>query len=106
VALFFGNRELILPTIVLSIQFIFIGINIVQYALLLKKQQYSKLGQIELSSAVLTISLMIAMAWFGFSYWSLIVPVIIAEIFRVYMYYRYTGFKIKFFSTEVPCRGL
>jgi O-antigen/teichoic acid export membrane protein len=102
VALFFGNRELILPTIVLSIQFIFIGINIVQYALLLKKQQYSKLGQIELSSAVLTISLMIAMAWFGFSYWSLIVPVIIAEIFRVYMYYRYTGFKIKFFPLKYP----
>jgi O-antigen/teichoic acid export membrane protein len=102
VALFFGNMQLVLPTLVLASQFIFIGINIVQYALLLKRQQYSRLGQIELSSTVLTIALMILMAWIGFSYWSLIIPIIISEIFRSFMYYRYTRFKIKFFPLKYP----
>lgn len=102
VAHFFGNRQLILPTFLIATQFIFIGINIVQYALLMKRQKFSLIGQIELGSTVLTISLMILMAYFGFSYWSLIVPLIISEIFKFYLYYLFTGLKVKLFPLKYP----
>jgi hypothetical protein len=58
----------------------------VQYCLVLKKQKLPCLVSIELSATVLTIILMILMAYLGFSYWSLIIPLIIAEIFRSYLY--------------------
>ena len=101
-ALFFGNLALIPPTLVLATQFIFIGLNVVQYALLMKNQKFGLLGQIELGSTVLSIMLMILMAYLGFSYWSLIVPLVIAEIFRSYLYILFTKFRIRFFSLKYP----
>ncbi len=102
VALFFGNEELIIPALVLATQFIFIGFNVVQYALVLKNQKYSLLGRIELSSHVLSIILMIVMAYFGFSYWALIIPHVIAEAFRSVLFYFATHFSIKIFPLKYP----
>lgn len=102
VAYFFGNNLLVVPTMVLAIQFIFVGMNVVLYALVLKKQQYARLGQIELVSTVLTIILMIGMAYIGLSYWALIVPLIVAEAFRTYLYFLATRFKIKLYPLQYP----
>ncbi len=102
VSLFFGNQALVVPTIVLATQFFFIGINVVQYALVLKKQKYSLLGQIELGSTILSILLMILMAYFGFSYWALIIPLIIAEIFRAYLFHLISRFKIILYPIKYP----
>jgi O-antigen/teichoic acid export membrane protein len=102
VALFFQNMDLVMPTIVLSFQFIFVGINIVFYSLVLKKQQYALLGRIELSATVLTIILMILMAYLGFSYWSLIIPLIIAEMFMSLMYYLSVRLKVRLLPLQYP----
>jgi O-antigen/teichoic acid export membrane protein len=102
VAMFFQNMDLVVPTLVLSVQFIFVGINIVYYALILKKQQFALLGRIELSATVVTIVLMILMAYLGFSYWALIVPLIIAEIFMTVMYYKNLRLKVRLLPLQYP----
>jgi len=100
VAHFFGNKQLIIPIIVMAFKFIALGLNIVQHALVLKNQKFRLVGRIELSTAIFSIILMILMAYFGFSYWSLIVPLVIAEILRSYLYFIVTPLKVKFYPLK------
>lgn len=94
-ALFYENMDLVLPTMLVSTQFIFKAIAIVQYAVLIKRQEFILLGQIELSATIMSLVLMILMAYLGFSYWSLIVPVIIADIYKFFFYLYFTRIKIR-----------
>lgn len=99
-SLFYENSKLILPTILISTQFIFKSIVVVQYSLLMKWQRFSLLGRIELSANLISIILMIAMAYLGFSYWALIIPLIIADIYKYLMYNIFTDIRIKLYPLK------
>jgi len=87
IALFFDNMELIVPTMVVSIKFIFDSFTFIPIAVLNKNLNFSAVGKIKLFGTVGQIVLMILLAWLGFSYWSLIIPLIINPIVQ-YLFLR------------------
>ncbi|MEZ5194838.1 MAG: oligosaccharide flippase family protein [Bacteroidales bacterium] len=97
---FYDDRALILPTMVMSSIFIFGAFAIVPNAILMKRLDFNYIGKIRLVSNVISILLMIVFAAFGFSYWSLIIPVILMHISQ-YAFFEYKvrlGFKFYKFS--------
>jgi teichuronic acid exporter len=99
-SLFFGNADLIIPTLVISTKFIFAGLNVVYFSLIMKKQLYTIAGKINLYSTLLSIIIMILMAYLGLSYWSLIIPLIIAEAYKFALYYKLTKLKFKIYPIK------
>lgn len=97
ITLFYDNRALLIPTIVLGSNFIIQSINVVPSAILRKELKFNKIGLIKLLGSILTIGLMIIMAYMGFSYWSLIIPVIIQAFFNNIMFSVMSGFYFRFF---------
>jgi PST family polysaccharide transporter len=97
IALFYDNNKLILPTMIIATQFMYKAMILVQHALLMKQQKYTLLGKLNLYATILTIVLMILMAYFGFSYWSLIIPLIIADFYKLYIYNKNIKIKIRFY---------
>jgi len=83
IALFYDNMKLIGPTLVISSQFIIKGILNVHYSLLMKSMHFNYLGKVNFFSNLYSSALMILMAFLGFSYWSLIIPLIIAEVLKL-----------------------
>ena len=82
ITLIYGKPDLFWPTVVISIQFITNSVNIVPLAILEKRLDFSYIGLINLISVLFTIALMIIMAVLDFSYWSLIVPLVIQPLFK------------------------
>jgi hypothetical protein len=76
IAYFYGNKALIIPTMVYSLVFIFKTLRVVPYGIHAKKLDFNSIGKANLIASVVMILGMIIMAALGFSYWSLIVPVI------------------------------
>ncbi|MBA7528566.1 hypothetical protein ES705_20753 [subsurface metagenome] len=93
ISLFYENPDLILPTIVLSSIFIINSLKVVPQAILTKNLEFNTIGQINLYSVVLLIGLMILFAILGFSYWALIIPQIIADLFKCIMFYKKAKFR-------------
>ncbi|WP_210486298.1 oligosaccharide flippase family protein [Rufibacter aurantiacus] len=79
-ALFYGNMELIIPTVVFSIVFIFRPLSIVPSAILRKKLDFIFLGQRDLYSTLLSVIITIILAYLGFTFWALIIPQIVAAV--------------------------
>ena len=97
ISLFYDNKALLIPAIVLASNFIVQSINVVPSAILHKELKFNKVGLIRLMSTILRIGLMILMAYRGYSYWSLIVPIIIVSIFRSIVLSIASGFYFRFF---------
>jgi teichuronic acid exporter len=97
IALFYGNKALFIPTIVLGSNFIIQSINVVPSAILHKELKFNKVGLIRLLGTLLRIGLMILLAYLGFSYWSLIIPVIIQAVFNHIMFSVMSGFYFRIF---------
>ena len=97
---FFGNSELIIPTLFIATQFILSGVNMVHYSLLVKRQKFTLVGIITLFCTILTITIMIGMAYFGFSYWSLIVPLVVVEWIKAFIFTRYTKIGLKIYPIK------
>jgi O-antigen/teichoic acid export membrane protein len=96
IAYFYNNHELILPTIVMSTNFIFGAITIVPGAILTKQLDFNYIGKSRLISNIISILLMILFAFWGFSYWSLIIPTIILQLLQ-YIFFEYKiriGFRL------------
>ena len=98
IALFKNNLSLIFPTIVTSASLVLSTIVIVPRAILLKELKFNILGKYTTLSALVGISLMILMAYTGFSYWSLIVPNIIREFLFYYLIKRKVNFGFYFYN--------
>ncbi len=96
-AVFYENNALILPTLLIAFKFPVRSTSAVFYALLIKERRYSLVGKIELTNNVMTNALMIAMAAAGFSYWSLIVPFLLGEVYKLFHYKSYTQIKLRFY---------
>lgn len=97
IALFYDDPKLIFPTIVLSSQFIFRGMSMAHYALLMKQLKFKFLGKVNLFTNLLSIVLMILMALLKFSYWSLIIPLVIVEVIKYVYFSRETNLRFKIY---------
>jgi O-antigen/teichoic acid export membrane protein len=97
ITLFYGNKALLVPTIILGSNFIIQSINVVPSAILHKELKFNRIGLIRLLGTALRIGLMILMAYLGYSYWSLIIPVLIQAFFNNIMFSIMSGFFFRFF---------
>jgi len=82
IAYFYEDNALIFPTILLSTIFILGAITIVPGAILTKRLDFNYIGKIRLISNLISIILMIAFAFLGFSYWSLIIPNLVLQLLQ------------------------
>lgn len=80
IAVIFENNKLILPTILASFIFVFEGFSHVPSAVLSKNLDFKSVGVANLIGSVFQISLTIVLAYLGFSYWSLIIPLVLSPI--------------------------
>lgn len=87
VSVFFDDPKLILPIVVISVKFVFDSFTYIPYAILAKQLKFNHIGTAKLSGSVVQIGLSILMAYTGFSYWSLIVPMLISPVFQ-FLYLR------------------
>ncbi len=105
IALFYDNMQLIFPTIVLSSLFIIRTINIVPFALLSKELEFNYLGRTAFIANLLSIGFMIAFAYFGLSYWALILPQIVASVYTYYFYSRKADFRFRLYPHRYTVAG-
>ena len=83
ISVFFENPALVLPTIIISVKFIIDSFTYIPYAILSKQLRFNTIGQTRLYSSIFQILLTILLAWLGFSYWSLIIPLILSPVIQV-----------------------
>jgi len=100
VSLFYEDSALLLPTLVMALNFILRSLVPVPYGLLSKDLKFSSLGSLELICTTVQVALTIVMAFLGFSYWSLIIPIVFGNVVRVFMYYARTGLGFKIYSRK------
>jgi O-antigen/teichoic acid export membrane protein len=72
IAAFYNDNGLILPTIVFSSVFILRSMAIVPTAILTKELKFEFMGRRSLIITIINILFTILLAYFGFSFWSLI----------------------------------
>lgn len=100
ISLFYKDSALILPTIIMSLNFILRSLTTVPFGVLSKELRFNSLGSLELIGATIEVLFMIILAYLGFSYWALIIPSVIGSIARIFMYYAKTGLKLKIYSRK------
>ncbi|MFW5803661.1 MAG: oligosaccharide flippase family protein [bacterium] len=91
IALFFDNPALFFPTILVSLRFIFQSFSHVPAAILSKKLDFNRTGFAHLLTSITQLSLSIIFAILGFSYWSLIIPMMFSPLVD----YFYINYKVK-----------
>jgi len=106
ISLFYDNPDIILPTLVLSFNFILHSFVPVPYGVLSKGLKFNSLGSLELICTLIQIVFMILLAYLGLSYWALVYPVVIGNIARVIMYYFKTGIRLRFYRIKYLAVGL
>ena len=72
VAWFYGKPELTAITAVLSISFIFSGLSIQHAALLRRNMRFGSLAIVQIASQVITLTVTILLAFYGWRYWALV----------------------------------
>lgn len=68
-----------------------------------KEKQLTLIAKVELMAVVIQVLISIALAWIGFSYWSLVIPHIFAPFFYYFFYRRYVRipFEFSFFKLRI-----
>lgn len=102
ITLFYNDKELLIPTMVMSLVFIIGSFTIVPGAILTKNLNFSYLGKVRLISNLIAISLMILFAYFGFSYWSIIIPNLILQLIQFALYERKARIGFSFLKISYP----
>lgn len=97
IARFYDNMNLIWPTIVLASQFLFRGMSMAHYAVLMKKLKFKYMGKVTFFTTLVSISLMIILALLNFSYWSLIIPLVIVEFIKYLLFSKATKIRFKIY---------
>jgi len=98
ISLFYANAKLIWPTVIMSSQFVIRGMTMAHYALLMKQMRFNYIGKVTFYTTLMNIGLMILMAAFGFSYWALIIPLLVTAFVRYVFYARATQLPLKLYS--------
>jgi teichuronic acid exporter len=97
IAYFYKDQSLVVPTMVMSTIFIFGALTVVPGALLSKKLDFNYIGKIRLISNLISIALMIILAYLGFSYWSLIIPNLILQFLQFALFEHKVKIGFKFY---------
>ncbi|MFW6219026.1 MAG: oligosaccharide flippase family protein [Bacteroidota bacterium] len=85
IALFYGDMELVIPTIFTSLLFVTKSLSIIPVAILSKNLDFNFLGKAKMSETIISITLMIILALLGFSYWSLIIAQVFSPLALFFM---------------------
>lgn len=97
IAWFYEDFSLVLPTILLSLIFIFRTLAIVPSAILTKELAFKQLGIIRFFTNLSSVIITIIMALMGCAFWSLIVPMITVELLNYIWYVKTTKFYPKIY---------
>lgn len=83
ISIFYSNTSLLLPTIVLGFSFLLNSFIIVPCAALQKEFAFKTIGKIQTVSNVIAICICGIAAYYGFSYWSLVIRELIYLLLQV-----------------------
>jgi len=86
IALFYNDMSLVLPTMIMALTFIAGAFRIAPMAIFTKELNFNYVGKVKLVANLVSIGLMIIMAFLGFSYWSLIIPQIVMNLVQYIMF--------------------
>jgi len=100
IALFYQNMELVFPTIIMGIGFITQAINFVPNALATKDLNFNTIGLARILQSIFQVVFMIILAFLGFSYWSLIIPIALSPLIQYLYFFFKIRFKHKFLSIK------
>jgi len=106
ISVFFNNPELIIPTIVISLKFLIDSFIYIPEAILSKNLKFNIVGRAKFWNAVIQITLTILLALIGFSYWSLIIPMIIGPALQLIYIRSKVDIPFKFYSWGATKRTL
>ena len=98
ISVFFENKDLIFPTIVFSARFIFDSFVYIPYSLLTKRLQFKNVGIALLAGTIFQISFTIILALLGFSYWSIMIPLIFGPLVQYLFLYKKIEFGFRLYS--------
>ena len=100
ISVFFHNKALQLPTMVMGVLFLLKSMTLVRTALLAKALQFGTIGSVTLISALLQVLLTVVLALLNFDYWSLILPQLASSLLTVFLYERrvHLGFGLRPFA--------
>jgi O-antigen/teichoic acid export membrane protein len=85
VALFFKNKELVFPMLVMSLIFIFKSMTLVRGAMIVKQMKFAWSGMITLKSTMFTVIGTIVLAYLGAGYWSLVIPQTLSSLLTLFL---------------------
>jgi teichuronic acid exporter len=97
IALFYNDVNLVFPTLVMSLTFIVGAFKIVPMSIYTKELDFNFVGKVRLIANLVSIGLMIILAFLGFSYWSLILPQIILHLWQYVMFERRLKLGFRFY---------
>ena len=106
ISIFFDKPALILPTMVIAFKFFFDSFTYVPYALLSKNLKFNVVGKVRLWATGLQIGLTIVLAYLGFSYWALIIPLIISPVFQFILLRKWVKMPFTLYSWRATKRTL
>jgi O-antigen/teichoic acid export membrane protein len=98
ISLFFKNSALILPTIVMSLTFLFRSMTLVRGALIVKQMKFGWSGLITLKTTIFTVLGTILLAYSGAGFWSLVIPQTLAGLVTLLLQERKLKFGFHFYS--------
>ncbi|MBK8805446.1 MAG: oligosaccharide flippase family protein [Bacteroidales bacterium] len=106
IAYFFNDMRLVLPTIIVSLYFVFDSINFIPHALLAKQLNFKIIGISRVAGTAFTIALTILLAYLGMSYWALIIPGICNPLIQYYILRKNSKFPLVIYSYKAAFRTL
>lgn len=86
IAIFYNDKSLIIPIIVISTTYIIGSFKIAPMGVLLKRLDFNYVGKARFFSNIGSIILMIILASLGFSYWALLIPQFLIHIIQYLMF--------------------
>lgn len=98
ISIFYDDPTLIWPTLLVSINYIFAGLSIVPKAIVSKNLDFNYVGKVRFIANGASIIGMITMAFLGFSYWSLIVPIVFIQIIQYSLFERKVKIGFRFYK--------
>ena len=98
IAIFFENTRLIIPIALVSFRFIFESFNHVPSACLSKLLKFNNLGIVNLIKSSFQIAFTIILAFLGFSYWSLIIPLIFSPLIAYAYLHKHVKLPLKIYG--------
>jgi len=105
ISILFDNPLLVVPTLIISIQFIGSALTIVPSSVLEKNLDFNYLGKLNLILTFLVILAMNGMAIAGLSYWSLIIPPVIKPYIQYFFLEKKVRFGIHLYGWEMTKFG-